>query len=176
MFKREEIALYNIRSANKDDASQIATVHIDSWRVIYRTHMPDSILDNLSLEKRESEWRERLYAGVKVWVIEEDKKIVGFASVCPSRDSDVDPIRVAEISAIYLLPEFWRKGLGNKLCRTIFESIISLGFKEITLWVLEGNIQASKFYESLGFQKTGDIQIVHVGSESLKELRYKKIL
>jgi hypothetical protein len=30
--------LYNIRPADKDDAGQIAKVHIDSWRVIYRTH------------------------------------------------------------------------------------------------------------------------------------------
>jgi ribosomal protein S18 acetylase RimI-like enzyme len=170
-----EQKMFKIRPAIESDARQISKVHIDSWRAIYRGHMPDSILDNLSLEKREREWQERLLAGINTWVIEDNQKIVGFASICPTRDSDADPTCVAEISAIYLLPDVWQKGLGKKLCETIFESVIKKGFKEITLWVLERNAQARQFYEAVGFQITGDIQIDHVGCENLQVVRYKKV-
>lgn len=95
----------NIRRAVVTDSSQIANVHVVSWQTIYRGHIPDHVLDNLSLEKRTQEWLERLQAGVIAWVIELNNKIIGFASICPTRDADDDPKDVAEISAIYLLPD-----------------------------------------------------------------------
>jgi GNAT superfamily N-acetyltransferase len=164
-----------IRLAVEADANQIANVHIISWRAIYRGHMPDSVLNNLSLEKRTQEWVERFKAGVMAWVIEIDYKIIGFASICPTRDADDDPKRVAEISAIYLLPEYWRKGLGQQLCKVLFDNVQKKGFKEITIWVLESNTQARHFYEMLGFIETGDVELDHIGCESLRVLRYRKI-
>src|SRR5579871_2242772 len=113
--------MIKIRSASINDAKAIAKVHVDSWRAIYRGHMPDSVLDNLSIEQREQEWHERLSQGVTTWVAEVDKRVVGFASVCPSRDEDADPKAISEISAIYLLQEYWRKGIGQQLCIRIFD-------------------------------------------------------
>lgn len=165
-----------IRRANESDAQQIAHVHILSWQTIYRGHIPDAILNQLSLEKRTQEWRALLLAGMDIWLIEEDKKLIGFASVCPSRDEDDDPVKVAEISAIYLLPEFWRKGLGRELCQVIFDEVAKKGFKEISLWVLESNKSSRRFYEALEFHATGDIKSDHFGCESLLVIRYRKIL
>lgn len=166
----------NIRLATKADANQIAHVHIASWQAIYRGHIPDDILNNLSLTKREQEWQERLQAGVIAWVVESDNKIIGFASICPTRDTDNDPKKVAEISAIYLLPEFWRKELGQQLCQVVFDKVLDKGFKEITVWVLESNNQARRFYETVGFCETGDRQTDHIGCESLQVVRYRKFL
>lgn len=165
----------NIRLAVEADANQIANVHILSWQTIYRGHMPDHVLNDLSLEKRTQEWLERLQAGVIAWVIELDNKIIGFASICPTRDADDDPKHVAEISAIYLLPEFWRKGLGQQLCQVVFDNVSNKHFKEITIWVLEGNNQARHFYKTVGFFETGDVETDHIGCESLRVVRYRKI-
>jgi GNAT superfamily N-acetyltransferase len=165
----------NIRLAVETDASQIARVHIVSWQTIYRGHIPDHVLNNLSLENRTQEWLERLQTGVVVWVIELNNKIIGFASICPTRDSDDDPKRVAEISAIYLLPEFWRQGLGQQLCQAVFKKVFDKGFKEVTVWVLESNSQARHFYETVGFGETGNVEIDHIGCESLRVIRYRKI-
>lgn len=172
--KRDDIFL--IRQANVMDAEGIAKVHIDSWRATYRGRMPDSVLNNLSLNKRTEEWRERLKNGVYVWVITKEEKIIGFASLCPSRDSDADSKIVAEISTIYLLPEFWRKGLGRKLSNVIFDEAINKGFKQISLWVLESNDRAINFYKSLGFEATGDKTTDHIGCENLVSTRYRKVL
>ncbi len=165
-----------IRRATEADANQIAFIHINTWQTIYRGLIPDEILNNLSLTKREQEWQERLQAGVITWVIEYKNTLIGFASVCPTRDADGDPKIVAEISAIYLLPEFWRKGLGQQLCEVIIDNVSNNNFKEIVVWVLAGNNQARHFYEAVGFHKTGDSEIDHIGDKSLPVLRYRKIL
>ncbi len=164
-----------IRLANETDAKQIATVHIASWLGAYRGLMPDAILDNLSLEKREQEWQDRLRAGVKIFVIENSEKIIGFASICPSRDETDDPKTTLEISAIYLLPEFFGKDFGKKLCEAIYRDAIKKGFQEIILWVLQTNLRAVRFYESQGFTPTGDVQFNHHGCSGLTVIKLKKI-
>lgn len=166
----------DIRPATVLDADQIAKVHILSWKAAYQNHIPQHLLDNLSQEKRSYEWREVLKKSTEAWVIDDQKSCLGFASICPTRDADDDPNKVIEISAIYLLPEFWGKGLGQKLCQVIFNHVTRKGFKEVTLWVLESNNQARHFYESLGFFTHGDIKMDHVGCEKLPVIRYRKIL
>lgn len=46
-------------------------MHILSWHTIYRGHIPNNVLDNLSQEKRTNEWRERLENGPVVENIDE---------------------------------------------------------------------------------------------------------
>jgi L-amino acid N-acyltransferase YncA len=164
-----------IRSATKNDAHQIAYVHIVSWQATYRGLIPDNILDNLSLNQREQEWQERLQIGVRVWIIEQDQQTIGFARLCPSRDKNNDPQNVVEISAIYLLPDYWRQGLGHQLCDRLFDESIKMNFKEMTTWVLESNLPARRFYEAVGFQGTGDVGVEHFGNEVLNIVKYRKI-
>lgn len=113
---------------------------------------------------------------MKVWVIEKDQKIIGFVSICPSRDKDTDPSQVAEISAIYLLPDFWQQGLGWQLSQVAFNAIQEMNYKKVIIWVFESNRQARKFYEALGFNASGDIKREYFGGESLVVMRYKKVI
>lgn len=166
----------NIRKASLNDANNIANVHIVSWKAIYRGQVSDAVLNNLSLQKRTEEWQERLSAGVNSWVAELNHKVIGFISTCPSRDSDDDPTKVVEISAIYLLPEYWRRGIGLQLCQIALEDAIKNKFDEASLWVLAANQSARAFYESMGFYATNDFKMDHSGCESLKVIRYRKKL
>lgn len=168
--------MHIIRPAISQDAAAIAQVHIASWQATYRGHIADEVLNSLSLPTRTTEWQQRLQAGVRVWVCECNDKLVGFVSVCPTRDKDDDPTQVIEMSAIYLLPEFWRKGLGKELVQAALHHAIQMGFQEMTLWVLESNQQARHFYENLGFYATGDVDMDHIGCESLRVVRYRKKL
>lgn len=154
----------------------VAEVHVFSWRSTYHGLIPDKFLDDLSVEAKTKEWVKYLTSGIEVWAIEKDSKIIGFASVCPCRDKDMDPKVVAEISAIYLLQEFWHQGLGQQLNQVIFEEMKKQHFKEIITWVLEKNLSARKFYEKVGFASTNDIKTDHFGCESLKVVRYRKYL
>lgn len=163
-----------IRLAHIEDAKAIADVHIRSWQAIYRGHIPDEVLDQLSLEKRTEEWKALLEQGVEIFVVEDSSDIIGFGSICPSRDQVDDAKRVAEISSIYFLPKFWRCGYGKALCEHLFTYILKKGYKEIMLWVLESNHTSRQFYEALGFYVTGDVKLDHFESLLLQEVKYRK--
>lgn len=164
-----------IRNADLDDAEGIATVHVASWQKIYRDIIPNSILDNLSVNERTRVWRERIKQNLIILVIEENKSIVGFASVCAARDSDLDIKLYGELSTIYLNPKFWGKGLGAKLCEQALEYLRDNGFLKVIVWVLQKNNQAKKFYEALGFIYTGYTKDeIFEKNVSLQEVRYVK--
>lgn len=167
----------SIRMATVDDAEAIAENHICSWQGMYKDFIPESILQELSLEERTQQWSELIKQKVKVLVIEIHNKIVGFASICAFRDDMRDPLN-GEISAIYIHPKYWRFGLGTKLCLAALSELSNSGYKNIYLWVLSDNYQARKFYESLGFQVEGSTKMeeFYEGGALLEETLYKKIL
>lgn len=169
--------IINIRFANPSDVEQIAACHVASWQKIYRGHIPDNVLDSLSIKDREQKWYELLNNNVKILVLVRDNKIIGFASLCPSRDKNTDPKKCGEISAIYLHPDFWHQGLGKKLCQAALSELEMSGFSEVIVWALKENEQARRFYIALEFTETD-----HTKSEPynediiLNEVRYKRKL
>ncbi|MGL5742819.1 MAG: GNAT family N-acetyltransferase [Legionella sp.] len=165
----------NIRTAALEDARTIAQIHICSWQKMYRDFIPETILENLSIEERTQQWSELIGQDVKVLIMEIDKQIIGFASICTFRDFGSDPL-MGEISAIYLHPDYWRKGLGTQLCMAAITELAHLGYRKILLWVFEDNVQARKFYEALGFEVTesSKLEEFYEGGALLKEVLYQK--
>ncbi len=176
----EKMKLYRksiIRFANNSDARDIAICHILSWQKIYRGLIPDNILDNLSIQEGTQRWQNHINNDVKVLVIDFDQKIVGIASICPSRDKDTNPKECGEISAIYLLPDVWHRGLGKKLCMAAISELEKMGFNEVIIWVLKENHQARKFYRSMGFNETGHTKReLYDKDVTLFKVRYQKYL
>ncbi|WP_298627418.1 GNAT family N-acetyltransferase [uncultured Legionella sp.] len=169
--------IHDIRPATVDDAEAIAVNHILSWQGMYKDFIPESILQELSIPDRTQQWRDLINQNVKVLVIEVADKIVGFASICAFRD-DIRNGENGEISAIYLHPDYWRLGLGTKLCLAALDELSLSGYKTIYLWVLSDNHQAHKFYESLGFQATDSTKMeeFYIGGALLEETLYKREL
>jgi|688.fasta_scaffold225576_2 RimJ/RimL family protein N-acetyltransferase len=168
--------MINIRLAKLTDAKEIAKAHVSSWQKIYKGFIPDRILDALSVDERKQQWLERLSKNVRVLVLELDGDIVGFASLCPSRDKDTDPRFYAEISAIYLRPDVWFKSLGKKLCLAAISELEMMGFSHVIVWVLKDNTQARNFYEKLGFEATQFFKEEKIRGFTLSEIRYYKKL
>ncbi|KTC90629.1 GNAT family N-acetyltransferase [Fluoribacter dumoffii] len=167
----------NIRTATLEDAEAIAQIHICSWQKMYRDFIPEIILQNLSLEERTQQWYDLIKQEVKVLVLEIENQIIGFASICPFRNFSEDN-SMGEISAIYLHPDYWRKGFGTQLCKAAISELTNQGYKKILLWVFEDNIQARKFYDALGFEATSSTKLeeFYEGGALLKEVLYQKIL
>lgn len=138
-----------IRTAQLQDAQQIAEVHVASWRAIYRDLIPGEILSNLNVESRAKKWTTLIEtAPLETIVVEQNSRIVGFANFGQDRDSRRS--NCGEIRAIYLLEECWRQGLGSKLFLTAVEDLTELGFESIMIWVLEKNDNAIGFYKNHG--------------------------
>lgn len=125
---------------------------------------------------REDLWKSLLNQNVKVLVLVEQEQIVGFVSFGPGRDQDIDSSRVSEITAIYLKPSKWRKGLGNLLLCAAIKEIKKNDYKNVYAWVLDSNLQARHFYENIGFINSNDVKLEQIDGYTLREIRYWKII
>jgi L-amino acid N-acyltransferase YncA len=149
-----------IRLAGPEDARSIAEVHVRSWRHAYRGLLPDGYLDGLSVDERTqrrlaSLAEARTDAGVLV-AERDDGAIVGFASFCPARDDDAAD-GTGEVPAIYLEPEVVGHGIGRQLFAAVTDELRRAGFRRATLWVLEANERARRFYERAGWRWDGTV-------------------
>lgn len=162
-----------IRPANVSDISALAKVHISSWQAAYRGILPDEILDNLSVKQFETNWVKSFSDTSRTnLVLEIEQKISGFIAFGNSRDHDATSI-TGEIYGIYLIPELWGKGYGRKLWAETPQHLLSK-FSVFTLWVLQNNIRARKFYERIGFEYDEQIKNILLYGVELPEVRYRK--
>ena len=100
--------------------------------------------------------------------------LLGFASYSPSRDSDADPGRVGEIGAIYLLPSAWGKGIGKRLMEATLACLARAGFIQVTLWVLDSNVRARRFYEAGGWSADGGQKLDESRGFPITQVRYRR--
>lgn len=163
----------HVRAAEPSDSSAIARIHVLTWRAAYRGHIPDGVLDTLDINQRTTFWRKRLAKPPGwVFVAELNRTAVGFCDLIPARDQDADPTRVAEIAAIYVLAEHWRKGLGRALCCRALAEAKAHNHTSVTLWVLASHSPARVFYECLGFTVDGATKIDKISGADLPQVRY----
>jgi len=166
----------NIRPARVDDAPVLARVHVDSWRAAYRELVPESSLQGFSYQWREECFRESLATGAEeTYVVQLDQEIVGFLTLDAARDPDLDASRTGEIWGIYISPDYWRRGIGKRLAEEAEKILKSRGYEHAVLWVLEGNQQARRFYEAMGFGLDGESKDIDWGTP-LKAVRYAENL
>ncbi|MDT8718436.1 GNAT family N-acetyltransferase [Clostridium sp. 19966] len=76
---------------------------------------------------------------------------------------------------IYLLPEYCKMVIGFELINWGLKELKKRGYNKVTLWVLEENIYARKFYEKVGFNHDGMVKEIIIGKK-LNEYRYEKII
>jgi len=137
--------------------------------------MPDEYLDRLDVEKRENVWRQLAQDADKIILVAEDSEgnIVGFSALGSSRDVGAAP-NTAEVAAIYVHPEKWKKGIGRALLSASLDQTRKRKFDQLTLWVLEGNQRARSFYESFGFIQDGAVKDEdHWKTFAVREVRYR---
>lgn len=163
-----------IRPATADDATTLATIHIDSWRSAYRGLVPDSRLDALDYDSRTKHFRQWLTdADSQLCVIEDNGTVAGFCTFGTSRDLDADEEATGEIWGIYLAPNHWRKRLGTALCQHAEQTLRLQGCTAATLWVFADNPRARRFYEAMGFKADGASKTLRIGVP-LEAVRYRK--
>ncbi|GAB6162564.1 hypothetical protein JCM12298_17230 [Desulfothermus naphthae] len=89
------------------------------------------------------------------FVAEEGDKIVGFVAA-DANWINLKGEKILEIHEIFVLKEFKRKGVGDKLLEKVLNYGIKQGRKAVELWVGRTNYDAINFYKKLGFKKIGE--------------------
>jgi GNAT superfamily N-acetyltransferase len=112
--------------------------------------------------------------------------LVGYASFGPERDvlgmpwphpltSAGSDGRVAELYALYVHPAWWSTGTGRALMDRVLAKAGAAGYACITLWVLEANARARRFYQRAGFAPDGTRHVLD-DLGGVTEIRYRRIL
>ena len=155
-------------------------MHVASWQVTYRGVVPDAVLDGTDLlagRRRLWQWwlGPAAPAGHAAWVAEVDGEVVAFADVLPSQDDDADG-STGEVPMIYALPRAWGSGAGRELMATAVAGLRDAGCHTVTLWVLDSNARARRFYERAGFRPDGATKSEQNAGTSMTEVRYRREL
>jgi GNAT superfamily N-acetyltransferase len=105
-------------------------------------------------------------------------QIAAYARLTPSRDADASPGEVGEVGALYVHPDWWRRGVGRTLLNASLDFLAKQGYSIATLWTLEVNARARTFYEAEGWQEDGGRQQLELDlpGVNLTEVRYRKVI
>ena len=164
--------MLTIRTAEIDDASAIARVHVDTWKSSYGGIIPQAYLDSMTVQNRTFVWvrlLERAGPALTTLVSEDhDQRVIGFVSGGPLRHSDKR--FEAEISSLYVLPSHQRESHGRRLFLAAANRLAQSGLKGLFVWVLADN-PAREFYESLGGEVVSET-VRDFAGKPLKELGY----
>jgi ribosomal protein S18 acetylase RimI-like enzyme len=169
-----------IRAAQPPDAAQIAAAHVRTWQSAYRGHLPQDLLDSMYPAQRVPRWQATLeqadWPRKGTLVAEDGEAIVGFADLRPARDHDRDPGSVGEITSFYVVPDRWGNGIGRQLMNAGVTALTRAGYLLATLWVLDTNVRAIRFYEAMGWRADGGVKDDEVAGMRIRDLRYQRDL
>ena len=141
--------------ATESDAQAIATLHAMSWRNAYRGLVPDDYLAEPVMRERLAFWNERMSDTGEVRLIlkaMDGDELVGFTCVV----RDADPAWGPLLDNLHVRPDRRGTGVGWRLfdASRAWASAVARG-RPMHLWVIEGNVDARRFYDRQNGQVTG---------------------
>lgn len=160
-----------IRKATIDDVQDISRIHALSWKFAYKGIIPQAFLDEL----KEDHWESAFVDWIKdnvltAQILFENDKPIGCVAYGKSRDEALPDW--GEIVSLYLLPEYFGKGYGNKLLDFALSDLKEYGYESIYLWVLKDNRRARSFYEKNEIQCNNDEYVLEIMGEQRIDVRY----
>ncbi len=137
-------------------------VHWQTWREAYDDLLPAEFQETMTLER--CRFFSQKYPE-NTLIAMDGKQVVGFISYGNFRD---EAIQAGEIIALYVLKDYYGKGVSEQLMHTAFVALDY--FSEIYLWVLKENKRAIAFYQKMGFTFDGQEKMLELG-KPIKEKR-----
>ena len=159
------------RKATNGDVKDISRIYALSWKFAYKGIIPQAYLDDL----KEDHWESAFINWIKdnvltAQILFKDSKPIGCVAYGKSRDKLLPDY--GEIVSLYLLPEYFGKGYGNKLLDIALSDLKESGYNSIYLWVLKDNQRARRFYEKNGLRCNNDEYILEIMGEQIIDVRY----
>lgn len=136
-----------------------AFVHWRTWQIAYAGLIPDRYLSDPAFRERCEKNARRWTDGILVAKRGDD--VIGFTGFGTAQDDDLG--EAGEVYALYVLPEYWSRGVGYALMKAAAEALRDKA--RISLWVLDGNERAIRFYKRLGFRFDGAEKNLTLGEE-----------
>ncbi|MGI9614553.1 MAG: GNAT family N-acetyltransferase [Acidimicrobiales bacterium] len=195
MRHTENVVEVRVRQPEPGDASAVARVHIQAWKVGYHDLLPAKFLAGLNEEAGAARWAQRLSEtktgngepGVEFLVAERRDEahqlfdLAGIATIGPVRSSPRETVPTTTIAGIpdgelwmiNVRPDAWSSGVGTALLTSAVERLVDRGSTSPVLWVLRDNDRARRFYEANGWVADGVTKTDEIGGEMVDEVRYR---
>jgi GNAT superfamily N-acetyltransferase len=165
----------HIRLATALDSQSVGEIRAAAWKQAYRDFMPAEFLESLNPAANLDGLRATLNSKQPrflMTVAEIDNICVAFSILGKPRYPA--PESVAELWALNVQPEHWRKGIGRRLVSAALSDARGQGYAQLELWCINGNLAASRLYEESGFTLTGQHRTTtNLTGEPLHELAYQ---
>jgi ribosomal protein S18 acetylase RimI-like enzyme len=101
-------------------------------------------------------------------------KILGFATTRPSQESDLP--HHGELTALYVDPDSWGRGIGVALVSAARAHLVSLSLRHAYLFTLVDNLRAQHFYKSDQWTPDGLSRTDTVWGAAVHVLRFQRNL
>jgi GNAT superfamily N-acetyltransferase len=137
-----------IREARSGEAENLALIQRDASLAALAHIFPPELYP-YPLEAVRERWEEAIADPALTVLVYEDPAPVGVAGC-----------RVEWLDGLYVLPEWWGRGVGRALHDEVLERLRADGCERCHLWVLEHNDRARALYKRLGWRENGDTRIV----------------
>lgn len=134
-----------IRSMTHDDIRVVQRIAKLSWQHTYDGIIPADVQDQFLNMAYSVPMLEKRLEKTNMLLAEADGEVVGFAAFT-NTDEDGD----AELTAIYLLPEYQSVGIGTQLFEAGLERLTEA--QQLFVYVECANVKARNFYEAKGFE------------------------
>ena len=132
----------------EDEIKGKAYVQWHSWHEAYLNLVSQEYLDRFTLKKCEEiafKWPDNIL------VAKDADCVIGFVMY---GDRGEEAPGIGEIFSLYLLSEYYGKGIGRQLMEAGLEQLKD--YPEVCLWVLKENKRAIRFYQKCGFITDGE--------------------
>jgi len=141
---------------------------VRTWQAAYEHVFGAERLASIDHSRRQRLAERAIASGGVAVAVDDDEAVVGFVSVGPSSDVEGE----GELYAIYVLPEAWGTGAGHGLMDA-GKDLLRASYGEATLYVLEDNPRARRFYEREGWALDGVTKADEFLGMPVPEVRYR---
>lgn len=138
-----------------------AYVHWKSWREAYSGIVEQRYLDQRTLVQCEEMARR---STENTLIAKREDRVVGFVQYGENHDGDLQ--NTGEIVALYVLADYYGRGIGDRLMQAAFCQLKM--YPKIALWVLKDNERAVLFYKRYGFQFDGHQGATQIGATAVR--------
>ena len=143
-----------VREMIEADCKAIGELYAAAWKEGYKGLLPQHVLDCMTPERYEVRARVNGFLDGGSFVATEDGRIVAHCHARAANEPEMQGW--GEIHTLYTLPEYWRRGYGSAVFGRAERWLAEQGFRDVYLYVLEGNERAERFYKAQGYFPNGD--------------------
>jgi len=148
--------MIEMRSADLEDAPDIARIHVSCWRDVY-PFMPEEVHAARGYDVRLEQWTDLLGTpdpNRQILVVEDDGTTIGFTMVKENEDPAIPEAR-GELHAAYFLPQYRGHAIGIHALNRMIHFLWSRDLWPVCLWAFRDNPVREKY------EKAGWTPVVH---------------